>query len=237
MDFSGDEEQCSALALRLFYSEHDGNCSAEDLEWADSCLSPNHELSTGGLDLFRNSFASLGIHQGSKQESSMDENGEFCPADDRNMFVHSGKGRGSPLLRLITASDDLTNEQDMGNRIDYDPSSVTTDTPNSKFNLENVFLPTYNENQRAIVTADPELDSIFPAFFMEDQPADNIFKVWEIDIPDEEDELIGHVKKALAECSSEPEGSVPEGSEMSVGLNDRFLDDLILRFDDMSLSW
>lgn len=235
MDFSRDEEQCSALAMRLFYSEHDGNCSAEDLAWADSCLSPNHELSQGRLDSFRNSFASLGIH-GSKQESSMDENGEFCPAADKNMFVHSGKGRSSPLLRLITTSDDLTNEQDLGNRVDYDPSSVTIDTPNSKFNLENVFLPTYNENQRAIVTADPELDSIFPAF-LEDQPADNIFKVWEIDIPDEEDELIGHVKKALAEYSSVPEGSVPQGSGMLVGLNDQLLDDLILRFDDMSLSW
>ncbi|XP_019157433.1 PREDICTED: uncharacterized protein LOC109154002 [Ipomoea nil] len=116
----------------------------------------------------------------------------------------------------------LSNEQE-GNIFDSQQINESANTFSSKFDSENVFLPTYNENQRIFVTDDPEKDSNFPAF-LEDLPAENIFKVWEFDIPDEEDELIGQVKKAIAQRSLEQ------------GANDQSLDDIISGIADMSLS-
>nr|GMD50436.1 uncharacterized protein LOC109154002 [Ipomoea batatas]GME06486.1 uncharacterized protein LOC109154002 [Ipomoea batatas]GME10467.1 uncharacterized protein LOC109154002 [Ipomoea batatas] len=127
----------------------------------------------------------------------------------------------------------LSNEQE-GNIFDSHQINESTNTFSSKFDSENVFLPTYNENQRIFVTDDPE-DSNFPAF-LEDLPAENIFKVWELDIPDEEDELIGKVKKAIAQRSLQPVASVSEDSPSSRGWNDQSLDDIISGIADMSLS-
>ncbi|CAH9068357.1 unnamed protein product [Cuscuta europaea] len=233
MDFRDNTKPASVPPLGLIYSGYSGKSSAEDLAWADSCLCPDAELSQGGLNSFGNAFAFLGIH-GSKLNSSFEENGEFRETGERKFFLNK-KGRNSQVLDEITTCDPLRNEQEGLNMIDYDQISETSDTFNTKFDLDNVFLPTYNENQMIFATVDPELDSIFPAF-VEDQPADNIFKVWELDIPDEEDELIGQVKIAVAESALEPEAAVSKCSGVWIESDASSLDDLISGIDDLSLS-
>lgn len=59
----------------------------------------------------------------------------------------------------------------------------------------NIFLPTYDESLRGIVTSDPEMDSYVPV------NEDEIFKVWDLDVPamEYDDGFVKELKKALAE--------------------------------------
>lgn len=93
------------------------------------------------------------------------------------------------------------------------------------------FLPTYKEGERGSVSPDLGLD--LDPFAVEIEPlSDDIFKVWDLGVPDEEDELITQLKKALAETSS---ASMPSTIDDSGTWEDESLDNLIAGVADLSL--
>jgi hypothetical protein len=80
---------------------------------------------------------------------------------------------------------------------------------------EILFFPTYNANLRSNKTFDIGLDLDSGTYEM-DQASENIFKVWDLDIPYEEGELVKELKEVLSENSLRKD--LKEGS----------LDDLIV---------
>ncbi|KAJ8556481.1 hypothetical protein K7X08_032233 [Anisodus acutangulus] len=91
---------------------------------------------------------------------------------------------------------------------------------------ENDFFPTYNEDLRLVEASYSEVDL--------ENLDEYIFKVWEFDIPDEEDELVKQFNKALA--GSSPDSTSSASENLGVVLDDKLLDDIISGLDDLSLS-
>ncbi|XP_060168496.1 uncharacterized protein LOC132599230 isoform X1 [Lycium barbarum] len=92
----------------------------------------------------------------------------------------------------------------------------------SRIISEDDFSPAYNEDLRLVEASDFEVDS--------ENLDDDIFKVWELDIPDEEDMLVKLLNKALAGDLT------PSGSENLGVVDDKLLDDIIAGLGDLSLN-
>lgn len=105
----------------------------------------------------------------------------------------------------------------------------------STHRMEDVFLPTYDENLKDLGLSDPEVDFVFQEFQLE-QSTDDIFKIWDFDIPPEENDLTKQLNKALAEISSETTPLVSDDFEAMKGLQDEALNDLISGFGNLMLS-
>ncbi|XP_054812963.1 uncharacterized protein LOC129313682 isoform X2 [Prosopis cineraria] len=77
------------------------------------------------------------------------------------------------------------------------PDNERTETLSSLAFQGNPFLPTYNEDLRVNETMDSALNLDLLAHDME-QSSDDIFKIWDLNIPTEEDEFDKQLNKALA---------------------------------------
>jgi hypothetical protein len=69
-----------------------------------------------------------------------------------------------------------------------------------------------------------------------EQASENIFKVWDLDIPSEEGELVKQLKKALSENSLRTEPSAFDDLGKGKDLKEASLDDLIAGIADLSLN-
>ncbi|XP_012084446.1 uncharacterized protein LOC105643839 isoform X2 [Jatropha curcas] len=103
--------------------------------------------------------------------------------------------------------------------------------------LENAFLPNYTEdNHREMESIDSELDVGYSAYQMEPSTRD-IFRVWDLGIPpEEEDELVKQLNKALSESNVQLMPSTTDDSGASKDLIEESVDDLIAGLAEMSLS-
>lgn len=106
----------------------------------------------------------------------------------------------------------------------------------SKHKKEDIFLPTYDESLKDLGLSDLEVDFTFEEFRLQ-QSTDDIFKIWDFDIPPEENDLTKQLHKALAGNPSEPEAPpFPDDSEVWKGVQNSSVDDLISGIADLTLS-
>ncbi|KAK2978286.1 hypothetical protein RJ640_017137 [Escallonia rubra] len=131
--------------------------------------------------------------------------------------------------------DDIFRNQEAAAKSSDDHLSDEKETSWSRSNLENVFLPTYREDQRETEGSDAEGDWGFQSSVVEPSTED-IFKVWDLKIPAEEDELFEQLKKAFSESHSQPTPPTSDDSGVWKGPKEHSLDDLISGFTDLSLN-
>ncbi|KAK8658487.1 hypothetical protein V6N13_036693 [Hibiscus sabdariffa] len=99
------------------------------------------------------------------------------------------------------------------------------------------FRPTYKEEERKDDVVDLGIQSILSAEEINSSTVD-IFRVWDLDIPDEEDDLIKELNKFAAKATPSFE-SMPlafEGSRAWKDLEDEPLDNIIAGIADLSLN-
>lgn len=99
------------------------------------------------------------------------------------------------------------------------------------------FRPTYKENERKDSAVDSGVKSSLSAEEMNSSTVD-IFRVWDLDIPDEEDDLIKELNKVVAETTTSfPSMPLPfDDSTALKELEDEPLDNLIAGIADLSLN-
>lgn len=100
----------------------------------------------------------------------------------------------------------------------------------SKAKLENVFLPTYNEDLGGMEISDSKGDLVFPAFAVE-SPSEDIFKVWDLECSVGEGELVKQLNKALSANFIQP---IPPPADSLV--KEVYVHHLSMGVADLSLS-
>lgn len=200
--------------------------SAEDVAWADSCIISDLAILDHGMDSLKHvsldTFLSETIFSAVMRDDSPQDSRIFPTIEETGI---------SGIVDDTIYDFSPTNEQE-GDTTRHLIINKDTDTIWSRINSENVFSPTYNEDARLVEASDSEVDSEFPTF-VEENLDDYIFKIWELDIPDEEDGLVKQLKKALAGSFV---NSTPPASENLEVLADKLLDDVISGLDDLSLN-
>ncbi|XP_073278906.1 uncharacterized protein [Primulina huaijiensis] len=228
--------------------------SPEDVAWADSCLTKDPEALENGWNSLRCALLETSVSQ---PDSSALETDDFPESDkmDKMEVFSSTEGTGDvknlekatidvasngkttiDVKNLEKATVDVASNGKASERSSSDSSSGdNTGGFWSRHNLDDVFLPTYNENGRDLGTYDSEVDMFLQSFKL-DQPTDDIFKIWDLDIPPEEDDLIKHLNEALEGSSLESNPSVSDEFKAWKSSKDALLEDLISGVNELSLS-
>ncbi|XP_019244031.1 PREDICTED: uncharacterized protein LOC109223945 isoform X1 [Nicotiana attenuata] len=231
MAMADDDDMKDASVSPLDLNSIGGNesedvLSPEDIAWADSCLIKDLAISDHGMDSSKHvspdAFPSQKIFSAVSRDDSPQESRIFPTVEETGI-----SGMVDDTIDDVSP----TNEQEE-NTTRHLINNKDTDSSWSRINSENDFPPTYNEDLRLVEDSHSEVDSEFSTF-VEENLAD-IFKVWELDIPDEEDELVKQFNKALAGSSFDSTPS--EAENLGVLLDDKLLDDIISGLDDLSLS-
>ncbi|XP_073045698.1 uncharacterized protein [Primulina eburnea] len=205
--------------------------SPEDVAWADSCLAKDPEALENGWNSLSDALLEILISQPDSSAHELDSTHE---SDNMEVFsLTEGTGDVQNLEKATIAVASSGKESE--------PSSSDSSSGNntggfwSRHNLDDVFLPTYKENLGQLGTSDPEVDMVLQTFKL-DEPKDDIFKTWDLDIPPEEDDLIKQLNEALAGSSLDPNSSVSDEFKAWKSLKDPLLEDLISEINELSLS-
>ncbi|KAG8368177.1 hypothetical protein BUALT_Bualt15G0017900 [Buddleja alternifolia] len=205
--------------------------SPEDVAWADSCLTKDPDSLDSGWNSLKDALLQTLTVEHDSSAHEKDNSVELAKTE-----IFSSTETDNIKNSNKTEARIVTNGEGAEQNSDDNSNHENTDDFWSKHSMENVFLPTYNEESRDIGALDPEMDFVFQEFELE-QSTEDIFKIWDLDIPPEEDDLIKQLNKALAENSSESTTPVPDDSSKAwKGLKDVSLGDLISGMADLSLS-
>ncbi|XP_052725923.1 uncharacterized protein LOC128194376 [Vigna angularis] len=159
--------------------------SPEDLAWADSCLVKDSSdisetdwvpLKSSLLEIissqtkFSREDIEIPPHRISSESISVELNQQSSTSDGRGLSESSSTYNVNSLSMLVeTSTDEILDDETSVNLPSFNP-----------------FLPTYNENLKEEKTIDFGLD-LDSSSYETEQLADNIFKIWDLDIPSEED--------------------------------------------------
>lgn len=226
------EGSISSLLLNSLESNQDvGLLSPEDAAWIDSCLIKDPEGPESDYDWNSLKDVLLEILSVQPNSISKSEGGDkVFPSRADMEILPSNDEPGNALLP--TADDYLIPINEGEESCDDIPDNQKSRKFRSGTNLENVFLPSYIEEQQRETE-----NSDFSYLGDEVEPStDDIFKVWDLEIPAEEDELIQQLNKALRDNRSLPSqpASLDDLGEWK-DLKGELLDDLVLGIAYMSL--
>ncbi|KAK4378200.1 hypothetical protein RND71_000062 [Anisodus tanguticus] len=217
-DMKDGSVSVSPLDLNSIGSNASGTPSPEDVAWADSCLINDLSILEHGMDSFKHALPNTStIFSAEMRDDSPQESRIFSTIEETGI---------SGILDDTICDVSPINEQEW-HTTRHQINNKDADSFWSRIiNSEDDFFSTYNEDLRLVETSNSEVDL--------ENLDEYIFKVWEFDIPDEEDELVKQLNKALAGSSPD---STPSASEnLGVLLDDKLLDDIISGLGDLSLS-
>ncbi|KAJ8767114.1 hypothetical protein K2173_013511 [Erythroxylum novogranatense] len=230
----GDEKvegSVASLVLGSSISSQNGDpLSTEDLAWVDSCLVKDPEIPGGDWNSITDALIEILSQQGS-HKSTVPETNSFLDGNDMEMvppgevgssnFVESVEGIEHESIPAI----EETGTRSDGSTIENGTSVLFSQLllePLSETSVKDPFLPNYkDESAAANDSEDSELDAGLTT--NEEPSTEDIFRVWDLGIPEEEAELIKQLKKALA------------GSEAWEDLKEESVDSLVSGISDLSL--
>lgn len=208
--------------------------SPEDLAWADSCLVKDSSdisetdwipLKSALLEIissqseFSREDIEIPPHSLSSESITMELNQQSSTSDGRRLSESSSTYNVNPLSVVAeTSSDEIPDDETIANLPSLNP-----------------FLPTYNENLEEKKTIDFGFD-LDSSSYETEQLADNIFKIWDLDIPSEEGELVKQLDKALSENSFQTVSSSSDDPVKWTDMKDSSIDDLVAEIADLSLN-
>ncbi|XWS54989.1 hypothetical protein CRYUN_Cryun10bG0136700 [Craigia yunnanensis] len=218
--------------------------SAEDLAWVDSCLITDTEIESNWT-----SFKDVLLEIIGDQPESLD-----------SRTTGSDGLAGGTVIKIVPSIEEAEDANYSGRTDDdlvFIPINGDTETNTngipikwrtgilSQFFQEDStetfrgdpFLPTYNEDESRGEAIDLGLESSLSAAETNSSTVD-IFRVWDLDFPAEEDDLIKQLNKAIAETETSFQ-SMPSAFDDSTAwkdLKDEPLDNLIAGIADLSLN-
>ncbi|CAJ1978577.1 unnamed protein product [Sphenostylis stenocarpa] len=230
-----NEVSISSAILNSITSGQNDLLSPEDLAWADSCLVKDSDISETDWVPLKNALLEI-ISSQSQYFSTEGEDIEIPPYSssseritvELNQQSSTSDGKClsqsfstyivNPLhVAVETSADDIPDDETIGTLPSFNPCR-----------------PTYNENLKVNETIDFELN-LDTSSYETEHLAENIFKIWDFDIPSEEGDLVKQLEKALSENSFQ---TVPSSFDDSVkwkDTKDNSFDDLVAGIADLSL--
>ncbi|KAK7257217.1 hypothetical protein RIF29_31024 [Crotalaria pallida] len=217
------------------YSRQSEVLSPEDLAWVDSCLNKDSNIPESDWNPLKDVL--LEIISSQPQPFSTDrEDIETLPSAVVERFESINLGRN-----LESSTHYVESSSEPSSTYNINPISLAVESsadeipePSSTF-MGNPFLPTYNEDVRENDTTDLGLDLDFSTYEVE-HASENIFRIWDLNIPTEEVELVKQLDKALSENYFSTVSSSFNDSGKWKDLKEVSVDDLIGAIADLSLN-
>ncbi|KAJ4838091.1 hypothetical protein Tsubulata_022154 [Turnera subulata] len=215
--------------------------SPEDVAWADSCLVKDPEVSDVDWSSVKDALLEILSSQPESQYSPPVSDAlpegtdvELPPSAEPASVLSLRRTNGDsiPDGDTETNNDELTVEGDIGVFL-----SQPCEVDGSETSLKNAFLPTYKEEDDQRMTR--PIDSEFDPGVWENEmepPIDDIFRVWDLGIPAETDDLVEQLNKALTETFAQSMPSAFDDSGVWKDLKDLSLDAVIAGIGDLSLN-
>ncbi|KAK7317795.1 hypothetical protein RJT34_02329 [Clitoria ternatea] len=241
IDDAENEVSVSSVILDSIVSQQNEVLSPDDLAWVDSCFNKDSEISNidwiplknALLDIISSQSHSFSISGGDDKEipsysiSSKSTTLELNQQSSTSGVKHLSKPPTTYNVNPLSMADETSTDEI--------PDDEKTGTLPSFTFQGNPFLPTYKEDLKNNETIDFgfNLDS---STNETEHLAENIFKIWDLDIPSEEGELVKQLDKALSENSSQSVSSSFDDSLKRKDMKDGSLDDLIAGIADLSLN-
>ncbi|KAL4383764.1 hypothetical protein GQ457_15G013280 [Hibiscus cannabinus] len=248
MDVEDDTRDVSAssIILESLESTQQGeNLSDEDLAWVNSCLVSDTEILESNWTSFKDVLLEIiGDQPDTLDPSVTGSNGNLVSTEisivpsieEEEAANYLGRTDGNLLIIPVNGD----NEANVGNI----PIKKRTGTKQQYLQEDSSetfrgdpFRPTYKEEERKDDVVDLGIQSILSAEEINSSTVD-IFRVWDLDLPDEEDDLIKELNKFAAKATPSFE-SMPlafEGSRAWKDLEDEPLDNIIAGIADLSLN-
>ncbi|KAI3698813.1 hypothetical protein L2E82_42652 [Cichorium intybus] len=172
-----DQNDETALSLKDVDSKQKEDqvvLSAEDLAWVNSCLIEDPEISETKMDSLKEALLNI-----------LDHHSEvFSP-------YAKEPDNSNDIIDLANSPSSIEEEADTNGHSGDESFDVLSP-------LKHPFLPNFNDEMMKIENSDSDLGFRVSELVMEPESED-IFKVWELDIPIEEDGLVKELKEALSE--------------------------------------
>ncbi|XP_065865597.1 uncharacterized protein [Euphorbia lathyris] len=262
---SGDDMVEGSISSLLvdslkFNNQNGDDLSPEDITWADSCLVKDPDISDGDWSSMKDALIEiLGLQHDSvaSHDSSAPMTDGFFGGTDIEM-LQSAKPVifGATDIELLQSAKPgiamffgRTNDETVSVQINNEELETVNDEfplkeaeyycrDLSETSLKNAFLPNYKEDiQEVRESMSSENGSISSSTFEIEPWTQEIFKVWDLGIQAEEDELFKQLNKALAESSDQlVTPSITDDSMAYKDLKEQSLDDLITDLADLSLN-
>jgi len=243
---AGDNEMVegsiSSVLVDSLESNKNGDAlSPEDVAWADSCLVKDDEISDGDWSSLKDVLLEILSLQPESLDSSEPGTDDLPRAADVLMLPSDEAVNLQSSVVIDNEVATINKELEMKSK--GFPINEETDVSSSQLfqgdfsetSLKHAFSPNYKEDDDSKMSL-PDgsgLDMAFSAYDTEPSTED-IFKVWDLGIPDEEDELVKQLNKALSE---NPVHSTPPSDDSGVlkDLKEESLDSLINGIAELSL--
>ncbi|XP_061339590.1 uncharacterized protein LOC133286214 [Gastrolobium bilobum] len=241
MDVEEAENEVSVSSVILNFTDSRQNevFSPEDLAWVDSCLVKDSDISDSDWIPLKNALLEIVSSQSQTFSTDGGEDIEILPYNEEQKIEST-----SLELNQESSTYDVEHSSQPSSTYNVDLLSIgieastdesdnekTGTLPSSTF-LGNPFLPTYNEELKENKTIDLGFNLDSSTYEME-HASENIFKIWDLDIPSEEGELVKQLDKALTENSFQ---SSFDDSGKWKSLKEGSLDALIAGIADLSLN-
>lgn len=233
--------------------------SVEDVVWADSCLIKESEIPDGDWSSIEDALLEILTSQAGLLNSSASVSDGLHVENDSEMPTSPeveeaelllGKGAETEASFVRTPIDELllgmgaeTEASFVSTPIDLLPINEESGTRSENIVIKeyindfqslafvgNPFLPTYNDGMK-----EPETSTNSSSLYDIEPATDDIFRVWDLDVPVEEDELAKLLKKALEESSPQSKSSTLDESVTWKDFEQESVDDLIAGIADLSL--
>lgn len=242
---AGDNEMVegsiSSVVDSLESNKNGDALSPEDVAWADSCLVKDDEISDGDWSSLKDVLLEILSLQPESHDSSEPGTDDLPRAADVLMLPSDEAVNLQSSVVIDNEVATINKELEMKSK--GFPINEETDVSSSQLfqgdfsetSLKHAFSPNYKEDDDSKMSQ-PDgsgLDMAFSAYDTEPS-TENIFKVWDLGIPDEEDELVKQLNKALSE---NPVHSTQPSDDSGVlkDLKEESLDSLINGIAELSL--
>ncbi|KAL5563122.1 hypothetical protein UlMin_032869 [Ulmus minor] len=238
------EGSVSSLLLDSLESNEKVVLSEEDIAWADSCLIKDSEISDGNWNSLKDALLEIIGSQPTSVNSSASLSDGSSQKEVIEMLTTSDGSKANLFLEMETETETLPGST-LNDLIPYNEEaqssySITTE-PEDAEDLGSVgfvgnpFLPTYNDDVKETETVElgPDLSS---SMYEIEPTTDDIFRVWDLDVPTEEDEFLKQLKKAFAQSSLKSKSSAFDDSDAWKDVVEDSLDNLIAGIADLSLN-
>ncbi|XP_022726383.1 uncharacterized protein LOC111282536 [Durio zibethinus] len=237
------EGSVSSVIFESLESTQEGDkLSDEDLAWVNSCLVTDTEILERNWTSFKDVLLEIIGDQPESLDSSATGSDGFAGGTEIKIVpsIEEAKtayysGRTDDNLVVIPINGDTeTNTNNVPIKWTHNLLQFYKEDSSETF-LGDPFLSTYNEDERKGAAIDLGLQLSLSTEETNGSTVD-IFRVWDLDIPVEEDDLIKQLNKAIAETSFQSMPSAFDDSTAWKDLKDEPLDDLVAGIADLSLN-
>ncbi|XP_031394070.1 uncharacterized protein LOC116205581 isoform X1 [Punica granatum] len=181
--------------------------SPEDIAWVDSCLTKDLEVHENGWDSLKQALLealeSSAVESGINQSDNYEVDMIMIPSAEESETAKFSERADDDDLVIPFLIDEARKESE---------SSVLGESLEAQTSVGSPFLPNYKEFPDEEEGKERVNVSVSPGFKLEalenDPTGKDIFKVWELEIPEEEDDFAKELNKALA-ASEESSNQIP----------------------------